>query len=182
MNTSVLFDLGALALLGLLAWNGWRAGAVRTLVGVASLLLGLYLAAVGRAPLTALISAALPDVDPLLIGAFVVVGGTWLVIWIGSRVLGSTLSALLRIVRLGGLDRFLGAFLGIAQGLLIVGGLVFVLDAIRSFGGASGALSTIADSASGSAMATLLRAELFPVVGTLIGGWLPSALRTLLAP
>ena len=60
MNTSVLFDLGALALLGLLAWNGWRAGAVRTLVGVASLLLGLYLAAVGRAPLTALISAAVP--------------------------------------------------------------------------------------------------------------------------
>ena len=90
MSASLLVDLGALALLALLALNGWRAGAVRTLVGVGAALLGLYLAAVGRAPITALISTALPAVDPLLIGAFVVVGGTWLIIWVGSWILGAT--------------------------------------------------------------------------------------------
>ena len=182
MSASLLVDLGALALLALLALNGWRAGAVRTLVGVGAALLGLYLAAVGRAPITALISTALPAVDPLLIGAFVVVGGTWMIIWVGSWILGATLRALLRIIRLGGLDTFVGAILGLVQGALIAGGIVFVSDAARTFAGVSGTLATIIDAVSGSMTATVLRAELFPLVGTLIGGWLPNALRTLLSP
>jgi len=182
MSASLIVDLGALALLALVAWNGWRVGAVRTLVGVASALLGLYLAAVGRAPLTALISTALPAVAPLLIGAVVVVGGTWLMIWLGSLILGTTLRALLRIVRLGGVDSLVGALLGLVQGIMIVGGLVFISDAARSFGGTSGALATLVDAISGSTAASLVRAELFPVIGTVIGGWLPDALRALLSP
>lgn len=182
MSSSLIVDLGALALLALGASNGWRVGAVRTLVGVSAVVLGVYLASVGRAPLTALIASALPAVDPLLIGAVVVVGGTWLIIWIGSLTLGTTIRALIRIVHLGAVDSLVGALLGIVQMIFLLGGLVFVSDALRSFGALSGGFAAVADAMSGSTTATLIRGELFPFVGALIGGWLPDALRALLSP
>lgn len=182
MTPEIFFNLAALAVIALGAWRGWSTGAVRTLVGVAAALLGIYVAAAGRAPVTSLVSGAFPDADPLLIGAFVVVGGAWLVIWIGSLLLGATLRALLRIVRLGGLDSLIGALLGASQGALLIGAIVFVADALRSFGAASGSLASIVDAISASTAATVVREAIFPFVGTLIGGWLPEALRRLLAP
>lgn len=182
MTPSLIADVAFLAILVLAAFRGWRVGAVRTLVGIAAALLGVYLAAVGRGPLTALISTALPAVDPLLIGAFAVVGGAWLFIWIGSWLLGATLRALLRMVRLGALDTLLGGLLGLVQGVLVVGALVFVADAVQSFGGTVGAVASVSTAISTSTAATLARSDLFPLIETLIGGWLPEALRNLLLP
>lgn len=182
MSAGIVVDIVALAIVALAAWRGWSIGAVRTLVGIGAAILGIYVAAVGRAPITALLSTALPGVDQLLISAFVVVGGAWLVIWIGSLLLGATLRALLRIVRLGGFDSLVGALLGAVQGVLVIGALVFVADALRSFGSATGGVASIADAISSSSAAVVARSMLFPSLGALIGGWLPEALRTLLTP
>ena len=182
MNSGLVADLVAFAIVALASWRGWTTGAVRTLVGVGAAILGIYVAAVGRAPLTTLVSGAFPDVDPLLISAFVVVGGAWLVIWVGSLLLGATLRALLRIVRLGGLDSVVGALLGAVQGVLVIGAVVFIADVLRSFGGVTGGVASIADAIGSSTTATAVRGVLFPFLGALIGGWLPEALRTLLAP
>lgn len=122
------FDILALVvLLGSLV-AGWIRGAVRELVSLLSLAIAVVLALLAL-PVTGPIGRGL--IDPDWIGVVAAAIVSFLLLYLGIRLIGSTLSkgARERSGFLGGADRLFGLLIGAVRGLLVLGALHLVVVA-----------------------------------------------------
>lgn len=121
------FDIIAtLVILGSAA-AGWVRGATREIITLLSFVLAAFVALVAL-PLTAPVGRGLidPDWGGTILAAIV----SFLLIYFGIRIFGSILSRRAQAhPRLGGVDRFLGVFIGAARALVLLGAVHLVVVA-----------------------------------------------------
>jgi len=183
MTPTVWVDLFAVVLLVLSAWSGGRTGAARSAVSLLALAFGLIISAQGQSAITAFIAQILPGVDPRLIGFGIFVGGMWLLLAIGSYLIGRLLQASLRAIHLGLVDTVLGAVFGVLQASVAIGACIFVLDVAASAHFSLPApLNDVAHAITGAQSSQAIRGFIYPLAGDLFGGLLPDNIRVLLAP
>ncbi|MFZ9404539.1 MAG: CvpA family protein [Candidatus Limnocylindrus sp.] len=182
MNLAVAADAVILFGVVLTTWSGWRTGAARMIVSTLAAVVGIFLAAQGRAPLADLISRLFPDADDVLISLLILVGASWIFLGLLSWLLGNLLRGVLRTIRLGLVDDVFGALLGLLQGLLMFSALLFLLQALTGVSGLPAPLVDVAQAAQGSQGAGLLRDTVFPLLWSLAGASLPSELQQILRP
>lgn len=181
MSPSFVVDAVAAALLLVFAIWGWRRGAARTLTGLVALVVGLYLATIGFAPLVSLLEGLAPGIDPLVLRAAALLGGGWLLLALASWLIGHLLQRALRALALGGADALLGAGLGVLQGAAVA----TVATTLALLLGASPlplpeALDALARAVTASQTASIVQATVYPAIQLLVGGLLPEALDVLL--
>jgi membrane protein required for colicin V production len=112
-----LVDVGILAVVGLSGFLGLLRGAVREVMALGSLLLGVLVALYGFSDLAHPLGRWIDD--PLLAQAaafFAIL----LLVWIVFALAGSLLRRILRFLRLGWADRVGGLAFGLARGALVV--------------------------------------------------------------
>ena len=183
MSPSLFVDALSVAIVALLAVNGWRSGAARMAISTIALVAGVALAIVGRGPVVSALVAILPGVSPALLGLIVLCGGAWFFLALVSWLLGRTLRALLHAFGFGVIDAVVGALLGAAQAALLLSALVFLADAAVSTHAALPELISAASAAvHGSTAAGVARSTLFPVLGGVVAPFIPADLRALLNP
>jgi len=121
------FDIIAtLVILGSAA-AGWVRGATREIITLLSFVLAAFIALVAL-PLTAPLGRAL--VDPDWAGTIFAAVASFLLIYFGIRIFGSILSKRAQAhPQLGGVDRFLGVFVGAARSLVLLGAIHLVVVA-----------------------------------------------------
>jgi membrane protein required for colicin V production len=119
------FDVLALLVLLVSAAAGWVRGAAREIVSLLSFALAAVLALVAL-PVTAPIGRGL--IDPDWAGTILTVVVTFLLIYFGIRTAGNLISKRAQShPQLGGVDRFLGLFIGLARALILLGALHLVI-------------------------------------------------------
>jgi uncharacterized membrane protein required for colicin V production len=183
MSLSVAIDAAVLMVVVLGAWSGWSRGAARMIVSMAATVVGLLLAAYGRAPLADVLTVLIPDIDQTLVSLFILVGGAWIALGIASWVLGNLLRGALQALRLGLFDSLIGALLGAAQSLVIASVALFGLEALRALGSPlPEPIALFADAAVGSQSAAALHALVYPFIWSVAGSTLPTELQQLLRP
>jgi hypothetical protein len=96
MSLSVAVDAVVLIAAVLGTWWGWGRGAARMIISTLATVAGLFLAAQGRAPVSAAVSALLPDVDARFVSLLVLVGAAWILLGIAAWLLGNALRTLLQ--------------------------------------------------------------------------------------
>ena len=115
------------AVLGVIAvsvlWGLWR-GLVREVISIAGWVLAFVAANLFAVPLAEVLPRAIPTPELRLLSAFM---GVFIAALVVATLCGRLLSKLAKAAGLGGLDRVLGSFFGLARGLLIV--LAFALVA-----------------------------------------------------
>jgi len=183
VSPTLFVDALSIAIVALLAVNGWRSGAARTAISTIALVAGVALAIVGRGPVVAMLELIFPGVSPVFLGLVVLCGGAWLVLAFVSWFLGRTLRALLHAFGFGVIDAIFGALLGTAQAALLLSALVFLADAAVSTHVVLPELVSVASAAvHGSTAAGIARSTLFPVLGGVLAPLIPADLRGLLNP
>lgn len=121
------FDVIAILVILASAAAGWVRGATREIITLLSFVLAAFVALVGL-PLTAPIGRGL--VDPDWAGTILSAVGSFLLIYFGIRILGSALSKRAQAhPHLGGVDRFIGVFVGAARALVLLGAIHLVIVA-----------------------------------------------------
>lgn len=121
------FDVIAILVILASAGAGWVRGATREIITLLSFVLAAFLALVAL-PATAPIGRGL--VDPDWGGTILAAVVSFLLIYFGIRILGSTLSKRAQAhPQLGGVDRFLGLFVGAARALVLLGAIHLVVVA-----------------------------------------------------
>jgi membrane protein required for colicin V production len=123
-----IVDVGILAVVGLSGFLGLLRGAVREVMALGSLLLGVLVALYGYPDLAHPLGRWIDD--PLLAQAaafFAIL----LVFWIVFALIGWLLRRLLRFLRLGWADRIGGLVFGIARGAVLVSLLGWSFTAFR---------------------------------------------------
>lgn len=116
-------DYAVLGVLGLsVAWGLWR-GLVREIVSLLGWVIAFLAATLFAGPLSEHLPASIPTPELRAIAAFLAIFIASLVV---TTLLGVLLSRLVKAVGLGGLDRTLGAFFGVARGVLVVVALTLV--------------------------------------------------------
>lgn len=121
------FDVIAILVILASAGAGWVRGATREVITLLSFVLAAFLALVAL-PATAPIGRGL--VDPDWGGTILAAVVSFLLIYFGIRILGSTLSKRAQAhPQLGGVDRFLGLFVGAARALVLLGAIHLVVVA-----------------------------------------------------
>ncbi|WP_420477750.1 CvpA family protein [Brevundimonas sp. FT23028] len=121
------FDVVAILVLIASAAAGWVRGGTRELITLFSFILAAFIALVAL-PLTAPLGRAL--VNPDWAGTIFAAILSFLLIYFGIRIFGSVLSKRAQAhPRLGGVDRFIGVFVGAARGLVLLGAIHLVIVA-----------------------------------------------------
>lgn len=121
------YDVFVVLVLLASAAAGWVRGGVRETVTLLSFVLAAVVALVAL-PITAPIGRRL--VDPDWAGSILAAGVSFLVLYFGVRILGSTLSKRAQAhPRLGGLDRLGGVAVGSGRALVLLGAIHLVIVA-----------------------------------------------------
>lgn len=121
------FDVFAILVILASAGAGWVRGATREVITLLSFVLAAFIALIAL-PLTAPIGRGL--VDPDWAGTILSAVGSFLLIYFGIRIFGSFLSKRAQAhPQLGGVDRFLGVFVGSARALVLLGAIHLVIVA-----------------------------------------------------
>ncbi|MBA4803094.1 MAG: CvpA family protein [Brevundimonas sp.] len=121
------FDVIAILVILASAGAGWVRGATREVITLLSFVLAAFVALVAL-PATAPIGRGL--VDPDWGGTILAAVVSFLLIYFGIRILGSTLSKRAQAhPQLGGVDRFFGLFVGAARALVLLGAIHLVVVA-----------------------------------------------------
>lgn len=121
------FDVVAILVLIASAAAGWVRGGTREIITLLSFVLAAFLALVAL-PLTAPLGRGL--VDPDWAGTIFAAILSFLLVYFGIRIFGSILSKRAQAhPQLGGVDRFVGVFVGSARGLVLLGAIHLVIVA-----------------------------------------------------
>lgn len=121
------YDVAAVLILLASAAAGWVRGATREVITLLSFVLAALIALIAL-PLTAPIGRGF--VDPDWAGVMAAALVSFLLVYFGVRLFGSQLSRRAQAhPRLGGVDRFLGVFVGAARGLVLLGAVHLVIVA-----------------------------------------------------
>ena len=121
------FDVIAILVILASAAAGWVRGATREIITLLSFVLAAFIALVAL-PLTAPIGRAL--INPDWAGTISAAVASFLMIYFGIRIFGSVLSKRAQAhPQLGGVDRFLGVFVGAARSLVLLGAVHLVIVA-----------------------------------------------------
>ena len=121
------FDVIAILVILASAAAGWVRGGTREIITLLSFVLAAFIALVAL-PVTAPIGRAI--IDPDWAGTIAAAIGSFLLIYFGVRIFGSILSKRAQAhPQLGGIDRFVGIFVGAARSLVLLGALHLVIVA-----------------------------------------------------
>ena len=121
------FDVIAILVILASAAAGWVRGGTREIITLLSFVLAAFVALVAL-PLTAPLGRAL--VNPDWAGTIAAAVASFLLIYFGIRIFGSILSKRAQAhPQLGGIDRFLGVFVGAARSLVLLGAIHLVVVA-----------------------------------------------------
>ena len=121
------FDVVAVLIILASAAAGWVRGGTREIITRLSFVLAAFLA-LGALPVTAPIGRGL--VDPDWAGTIAAVAVSFLLIYFGIRIFGSALSKRAQAhPQFGGLDRFVGVFVGAGRALVLLGAIHLVVVA-----------------------------------------------------
>ncbi len=121
------FDVIAILVILASAAAGWVRGATREIITLLSFVLAAFIALVAL-PLSAPVGRGL--IDPDWAGVILAAIVSFLLIYFGIRIFGSILSRRAQAhPRLGGVDRFLGVFVGAARALVLLGAIHLVVVA-----------------------------------------------------
>lgn len=121
------FDVIAILVILASAAAGWVRGGTREIITLLSFVLAAFIALVAL-PLTAPLGRAL--VNPDWAGTIFAAVASFLLIYFGIRIFGSVLSKRAQAhPQLGGIDRFLGVFVGAARSLVLLGAIHLVVVA-----------------------------------------------------
>lgn len=121
------FDVIAILVILASAAAGWVRGGTREIITLLSFVLAAFIALVAL-PLTAPLGRAL--VDPDWAGTIFAAVASFLLIYFGIRIFGSILSKRAQAhPQLGGVDRFLGVFVGAARSLVLLGAIHLIVVA-----------------------------------------------------
>lgn len=117
------FDYAVLAIVGLSILLSMMRGFVREILSLASWVAAFFVAKIYTLELAPLLPQAIPSQSLRLLAAFLILFLATLLI---TSLLAIALSQLFKHLGLSWLDRFLGAFFGVARGLVIVCVLVLL--------------------------------------------------------
>ena len=121
------FDVIAILVILGSAAAGWVRGGTRELITLLSFVLAAFIALVAL-PVTAPIGRGL--IDPDWAGTILAAIASFLLIYFGIRIFGSALSKRAQAhPHLGGVDRFIGVFVGAARALVLLGAIHLVVVA-----------------------------------------------------
>ena len=121
------FDVIAILVILASAAAGWVRGGTREIITLLSFVLAAFLALVAL-PVTAPIGRGL--VDPDWAGTIGAAVASFLLIYFGVRIFGSALSKRAQAhPQFGGLDRFVGVFVGAGRALVLLGAIHLVVVA-----------------------------------------------------
>lgn len=121
------FDVIAILVILASAAAGWVRGGTREIITLLSFVLAAFVALVAL-PVTAPIGRGL--IDPDWAGTIAAAIGSFLLIYFGVRIFGSALSKRAQAhPQLGGVDRFIGVFVGAARSLVLLGAIHLVVVA-----------------------------------------------------
>ena len=121
------FDVIAILVILASAAAGWVRGGTREIITLLSFVLAAFVALVAL-PLTAPLGRAL--VNPDWAGTIAAAVASFMLIYFGIRIFGSILSKRAQAhPQLGGIDRFLGVFVGAARSLVLLGAIHLVVVA-----------------------------------------------------
>ena len=121
------YDVFVIVVLLFSAAAGWVRGGVREIVTLLSALLAALVALIAL-PFTAMAGRAV--VDPDWAGTLLAALASFLLVYFGVRIFGSTLSRRAQAhPHLGGIDRFFGIFVGLARALVLLGAIHLVVVA-----------------------------------------------------
>lgn len=121
------FDVVAILIILASAAAGWVRGGTREIITLLSFVLAAFIALVAL-PVTAPIGRAL--VDPDWAGTILAAVASFLLVYFGIRIFGSALSKRAQAhPRLGGIDRFIGVFVGAGRALVLLGAIHLVIVA-----------------------------------------------------
>ena len=121
------YDVFAVLIILASAAAGWVRGAVREVITLLSFVLAAFLALIAL-PLTAPLGRAL--VDPDWAGSILAAVLSFLLVYFGIRIFGSALSKRAQAhPHLGGVDRFVGVFVGAGRALVLLGAVHLVIVA-----------------------------------------------------
>lgn len=121
------FDVIAILVILGSAAAGWVRGGTREIITLLSFVLAAFIALVAL-PVTAPIGRGL--IDPDWAGTILAAIASFLLIYFGIRIFGSALSKKAQAhPHLGGVDRFIGVFVGAARALVLLGTIHLVVVA-----------------------------------------------------
>jgi membrane protein required for colicin V production len=121
------FDVIAILVILGSAAAGWVRGGTREIITLLSFVLAAFLALVAL-PVTAPIGRGL--IDPDWAGTIAAAVASFLLIYFGVRIFGSALSKRAQAhPQLGGVDRFVGVFVGAGRALVLLGAIHLVVVA-----------------------------------------------------
>ena len=121
------FDVVALLIILASAAAGWVRGGTREIITLLSFVVAAFIALVAL-PITAPIGRGL--VDPDWAGTILAAVTSFLLIYFGIRIFGSALSKRAQAhPHLGGVDRFIGVFVGAGRALVLLGAIHLVVVA-----------------------------------------------------
>ena len=121
------FDAFAILVILASAAAGWVRGGTRELITLLSCVLAAFLSLVSL-PLTSRLGRAL--IDPDWAGTIFAAVAAFLIIYFGIRIFGSILSKRAQAhPTLGGVDRFVGVFVGAGRSLVLLGAIHLVIVA-----------------------------------------------------
>jgi len=121
------FDAVAILIILGSAAAGWVRGGTREIITLLSFVLAAFIALVAL-PVTAPIGRAM--IDPDWAGTIFAAVASFLLIYFGVRIFGSTLSKRAQAhPSLGGVDRFIGVFVGAGRALVLLGAIHLVIVA-----------------------------------------------------
>ncbi len=118
-----IFDYAVLCVVGISVLLSLLRGFLRELLGLASWVIAALAAKTYAVQVAMILPAGIPNQGLRLVAGFAIV---FLGILLFASLLAIAISELFKQVGLGWLDRGLGAFFGLARGLLIVGVLVLL--------------------------------------------------------
>ena len=121
------FDVVAILIILASAAAGWVRGGTREIITLLSFVLAAFIALVAL-PVTAPIGRGL--VNPDWAGTIFAAVASFLLVYFGIRIFGSTLSKRAQAhPSLGGVDRFIGVFVGAGRALVLLGAIHLVIVA-----------------------------------------------------
>lgn len=118
-----VFDYVVLVVVGLSVLLAVLRGGVSEILSLAAWLLGFWLAQHYAPTVANLLPAEVPSTELRLIAGFI---GILLGVWFVSAILRITVSQFVKATGLAPVDRIIGAFFGMARGILMVLALVLV--------------------------------------------------------
>ena len=117
------FDYTVLIIIGVSIVVSMMRGALRELLSIAGWLVAFYVAKTYAIQLITLLPLAIPTLQLRVLAAFIIL---FLGVLLVVNLLAIALSSLIKKIGLGWVNRFFGAFLGFAKGLIIVCVIVFL--------------------------------------------------------